>query len=341
MNWRGIICIILIAASLLPLPAEEIRVAPGRPVVPDISKIGDRQERLQFYLRLAADYMRRQEYDSALDAYARAMENQPGKKGTYAILIAVGDIYLGRGAFEKAIDFYQEAVALYPGRETARLSLGKAYEQSELFELAREEYRTVLKKNRKSYEANFLLASLYLKQGMNTQAMEYYRSALTLKPGLELYRSMAHCAENMGDISLALAMLRQATYLKVDYADLLTLGRMYTKQKRHKDAGDAYSQAIRLDPSQPEAYISLALLYIEDGDLSPAEQLLLVAREKTTAENAIIHFFLGTIYYRQSRIKDAQAEIAAAKKTSRTGMLSRYSGKFSEFLLSPYAGKKK
>lgn len=283
------------------------------------------------YVDLARWYERNNAPEKATDTYRKSLGEKLWRKDMYAVHVALGDLYLKALQYAPAIESYQEAVLLIPRTEAAHLGLAAAYEQSELFELARQEYLGILKRDSGSFEANFGLASLYLRQGLNTPAMECYRQALLLRPGADVYRKMASCAENAGDIALSAAMLRQIISAERTYEDNLQLGRSYEELKKFKESEEAYSLAIQLDPGRMEGYIALSLLYMRSGNVTPAEKLLQIAQVKAP-DQGLPHFFAGIIYCNRQDYVAARREMGKALELAKSDVLRRYSRKFLMFL---------
>ncbi|MFH1368371.1 MAG: tetratricopeptide repeat protein [Elusimicrobiota bacterium] len=296
-----------------------------------LPKTAKKRERIEIYLKLADLYVQKADRKNAVESYRKALEDRPPKKSAYAIWMLIGDMYLLDSQYAQAIESYQEAVDLAPLAEDARLKLASAYEQSDLQELARGEYLSILATHRKSFSANYALAQLYLKQNLNSQAMDYFRKTLTIKPETKVYRQIALCAGNLGDTEIAIAMLKRVISTEENYGDFLNLGSLYQSGKKVSEAEDMFSRAVKLDPSKPDAYIYLGVLYLGNKDLTPAEKMFQIALEKLPGE-ALLHFFLANIYFQQNNVAAAKAEIRRAESLSKTRMISVYSGKFGKFL---------
>jgi tetratricopeptide (TPR) repeat protein len=249
----------------------------------------------------------------------------------YDILISLGGANLKEDQFTSAIEYFQRAKGLYPKREQAYMNLAAAYQQSELYELAKQEYITLLKYHKRSFEANLELGLVYLRLGINSKALEYFRNALTLRRAAEVYRDIAACEENLGDTGLALAMLKQVIPVDRNYEDLINLGKLSEKQKKPREAEEFYSNSISLDPGKNEGYIYLGLFYLAQGNITAAAKLLEIAAEKTPDE-AVIHFLLADIYAKQKNIVLARQEIKRSASLAKTQMLKEYSEKFEKLI---------
>ena len=282
--------------------------------------------------KLSDYYLPRNDIGSIVDAYRRTINDANiGKKEKYSYYITIGDIYLAVRQYSSAIEFYQEAVNVLPKLEAARLKLAGVYEQSDLNELAKLTYIDDLKFNKNSFDADFGLASIYMKLGLNTPAMEYFRRAITIKGNSEVYRRTALCAESSGAIAIAIAMLKQIPQEQRVYSDLINLGRLYAESKKFREGEEAFSLAIKMDTENIEGYIYLSLLYLDSNDLKPAENLLNIAIEKVPDEGSL-HFFLGCIYSAQKRNDLARQEMQKAGRLAKTDVLKKYSSKFEIFL---------
>ncbi len=289
-------------------------------------------ERAEALKRLAGYYLPLKRLDKAVDAYRRTINDANiGIKEKYQYYEIIGDIYIEVNDYSSAIEFYQEAVSTIPKLEEARLKLANAYERADLNELAKQAYLNDLKVDKKSFDADFGLAGLYMKLGLDTQAMEYFRMALDIKTGAEIYRQTAHCAETTGDIAVACAMLRQIPASEMTYDDLIDLGRLYEENNKPKDAEETFSLAIKSNTGNISAYVNLALLYLAGNNLANAEKYLKIAIEKAPNEGSL-HFFLGSVYSAQKRPEAALTEMRKASTLARTDILKTYSTKFEKFI---------
>jgi Flp pilus assembly protein TadD len=83
-----------------------------------------------------------------------------------------------------------------------------------------------------------------------------------------------------GDYDKAVAFLDRATKLQTDNRlAYLDLARIFVDQKRYEQAQKALSQAIRLDPSEPDAHFRLGRVLQQLGNSAGAEKEFATVRE--------------------------------------------------------------
>ncbi|MGA2091191.1 MAG: tetratricopeptide repeat protein [Endomicrobiales bacterium] len=261
----------------------------------------------------------------------QALSAKHSRKDRYDVLMKLARTYADMRNYEKAIETGQEAITLFPKKDAAHLLVAQVYQQSELYELSRQEYLTVLRYDRKSFNAYFSIGQLYMQQGLMTRAMEYFRKAIVIKPTTELYREMSRCAENASDLGLSISLLQKALYHEERYDDLVHLGKLYEETKNYDASEKILSQAIKLSPERIEGYLNVGLLYLRNNDLSHAEHFLRIALEKAPEEGSI-HFFLAVISFHQGKMGEALRENAEAKWLSRSDVLTAYTYKFDHLL---------
>jgi Tfp pilus assembly protein PilF len=89
----------------------------------------------------------------------------------------------------------------------------------------------------------------------------------------QAYAYLGDIALHSNDDAAAEPLLHKAVALQKDirlaYFDL---GCVYAIQRRSPEALEAFQQAIRLDPAQPDAHYRLARLYAQLGQKQKAEQ---------------------------------------------------------------------
>ena len=103
--------------------------------------------------KLSGYYLSIGRLEKAVDNYRRMInDGKILKKEKYKYYQLIGDIYFDVKDYSSAIEYYQEAINIFPRIEEARLKLAKVYEASELNELAKQAYLDDLKNNKNSFK---------------------------------------------------------------------------------------------------------------------------------------------------------------------------------------------
>jgi tetratricopeptide (TPR) repeat protein len=291
------------------------------------------KEKIDIYLKLADLYKENNDNLQAIKAYQDLIDLEPKKSILYDALIALGDAYLAEKRYAGAIETYKTALQLKYGNDRARLHLAQAYEVSDLNDLALVQFIKILSKNKKSFEANYRIAELYMKTGSKDKAIKYFMEAIKIKQTKEVYRNLAICYEAIGKLDDAIGMLKKAAINGEDYQDMLDFGRFYSQKKDYITAEEQYKMAIKIDKNKPDAYIWLGLLNLINNDNEKALVYINTANSKSPNE-ASIHFLLSFIYNLKKDAKLTKEELILAKEYSgENGLIVDYIDKFQGFLL--------
>lgn len=268
-----------------------------------------------------------------IESTRQALETARGRQQRYRLFVDLARAYAATGNYDKALDAGQQAIALIPRKEDARLVVAQVYGASELYELARQQYLTILKDNRRSYRAQYELGRLYQRQGLTTQAMAYFQDAMKIKQSTELQRAMSECQESAGVLDSAEAYLEQALAQEQRYEDLLRLARLKEQRKDYAAAEQLLAAASAVDTDRLDAYLQQGFIYLGMNDLARAERSFCIAQEKAPQEGSI-HFFRAVIAFRRGDIAEAMRQNAEAMWLSKSEILTAYTYKFSYFLAS-------
>jgi tetratricopeptide (TPR) repeat protein len=122
----------------------------------------------------------------------------------------------------------------------------------------------------------------------------------------------------------ALPLLKSVLDLAPDYyAAHNTLGTVYQKMNRYRDAEDAYKRAVALRPKLDEPLVNLGALYIQEaarltGEGSATSTAILRDARDALKEalnlnrSAMAHYLLGTAYFRSAAYDDAESNLRQA-----------------------------
>lgn len=269
--------------------------------------------------------------DKAISLCKDTLGLEPDKRQQQKLYRILGDSYSSKKEYSNAIINYQEAASLAPEHEGVLLSLAKTYELSDLYELAINEYSKILEFDRKSFDANYALGNLYLKQGFTDKAVRCFRLAVLAKVDANAYQNLALCYESLGDTDLAISMMKSAVAIAGKYSDYVSLGRFYAANKKNKEAEETFLKAEAIDKNSLDAYLYLGMLYINNNDIDKAKNIF-ISCAKTFPESAIVHFFLGEIYYKENKKMMAKNEMKQCSELAKSDALKTYSIKYLDFM---------
>ena len=115
--------------------------------------------------------------DSAIDAYNKVLELNPGAAGA---LVNLGTIYYRLRKFVEAEKYYRQAIEADPGYPLAEFNLGNLYDEQNKLQDALQHYRRALALNPNYADAHFNLALLCERLGDALKAVHHWKVYLKL-----------------------------------------------------------------------------------------------------------------------------------------------------------------
>lgn len=205
-----------------------------------------------------------------------------------------------KGLNEQAIEEYKRALEIKPDLLEARSNLANLYFKLKLFAKARKEYEFVEKicplEKVAGVENN--IANIYEAEGLIEQAIQRYKLALKLNPGIifahfnlaRIYYAQGepdsaglHILESLTEITdtaKAVDCKVIADFLKnsgyVDSAEQFynNLGINFAKHNRWEAAVSAFNRALELNPDLSDYHYNLGLAYLNMGQRIKAKRAL-------------------------------------------------------------------
>jgi tetratricopeptide (TPR) repeat protein len=179
------------------------------------------------------------------------------------LFTGVGEYYMDRDNFIKAVEFFGAATDLDPSNTVAKAGYSEALALygNELVAAddnknATKQFLEALKFNDRNAPAYFGLAEIASEQGNKTETVANYEKALTIDPGLsEIYAPLGILYIEQGEVAKAEDILNKAIGLAQNDAQLqFFTGLVRHAQNRNKEALAAFERSTVLDPSYPEAF---------------------------------------------------------------------------------------
>ena len=142
---------------------------------------------------------------------------------------------------DKAISYFDKAIALYPNYGDAYGEMGLAY----------------------------------FYKGDQDKALTYYTKASELQPDAKVWSNMGMIFFNKGNMQEAQKVYEKSVALDPRFVDARrNLGSAYAMQGRYKDAIIQFQEAIKYAPEQAVLYFFLGSAYKDSGDLAKGQPFL-------------------------------------------------------------------
>jgi tetratricopeptide (TPR) repeat protein len=138
--------------------------------------------------------------------YESVLKRLPGAKNKAPLYAHLGNICLQNHQPEKAVEYYEQEVALTPGDKAAYNNLGIAYDSCEQYDKAIEQFSTALRIDPNYAQAHGNLGVSLASKGRDglDDAITHYRAALQIDP------ENADTHNNLGSALMAQGKLNEA-----------------------------------------------------------------------------------------------------------------------------------
>ena len=237
-------------------------------------------------------------YGHAIEIYKHATEIAPGFAPLYCVL---GDIYLSTGYFEDAITEYKMAIWLDPFNIAANRHLCRAYEEQGDYNKAIDIYNNLIAMAPNIPDLYSNLANIYYIKGEFDLAISNYQTAITLNPNPSWTSIIAQTMgfvyqENKSDPDAAISAYQTAYVLTPEDIDIyVNLGSAFYDKEDYDNALQIYRQALEFQPHNAKIHCNLGFLYWGKGDTEEAMKSYELAI-KYNDQYDIAYNNLGVIY---------------------------------------------
>ena len=218
-----------------------------------------------------------------------------------------------------AIDLWTHTTRVMPDNARAHNHLGQALLVASRPGEAERALRESIRLQPASADAHQNLGTALMDQGRDAEALPHYVRALAISPGyVEAHANMAASLARLGRFEQAIEHLRQAERLHPTPAVRASLAAAHNdagvaadRQGRVGDALAHYRAAITASPSQIDAYVNMARLYLREGRDDDALQTFLAGLQ-ADPRDADLHFGAGVIRARRGDLVNAARHFQAA-----------------------------
>jgi protein O-GlcNAc transferase len=268
------------------------------------------------HLKECAAQVQRGAADLALRECKAALAADPQSAAAHMLL---GEAYLAQRSVTKmgeAKAELQEALALDPHLLWARFYLAKAYIDLGKYDKAKEELELGLAERPGVPHFLALLGEVERKLGRPQVSLTLNGKALAADPGMtpaHYHLALAYMDLQRDDDAVReLVTSLQSQYVSPEM--YLTLGSLYTKRQRYREAEELCQKAIALDRTRPEGYLNLAQLYNVQGlsDKALATLKLALPAGKNFPATAYYQELQSDVWFEAGRAYQAKRQIAPA-----------------------------
>lgn len=258
---------------------------------------------------IGTSYMKKKEFNNALEPLKMALEKQPKNLGN---LNSLGTCYMAVGDSAQAIAIYEKALEVDPKAPMAYYNIGSAYQILQNHQKAIEYLKKALEIDE---DESFLvaLAVSEVKLGQYENALKHYKQLALLCPTKENYKyNVATCYEAIGDIQTAIKMLEDMVYVNPKYTlPAQKLASLYIKTNQLIKAKEIYDNILLKNKLTADVMHQYAILSSSLCDSDTAERMLKKVI-RMNPEIAKAHKDLGIIYLNKRLFDYAEDEFQIA-----------------------------
>ncbi len=217
------------------------------------------------------------------------------------------------GAYKDAAVVLENGTAVAPPSAEMLVRLGEIYSARGLDTHAETVTREALKVDPENVLAHLRLGEIYFRQGWNKSGLTSFRQAVKLDPDAEepqVQLVVGLCEDNQ--LGAAEDQCLEFISANSQSPELwLSLGQVFEKQDKQREAFTTYGQVLTIDPQNSQAYARQGRLFCQFGQFTSAEAACRHALELEPG-NALGHAYLGIACAKLGRTEEARkhAEIA-------------------------------
>lgn len=217
------------------------------------------------------------------------------------------------GYWRNSTALAEHALAAMPDNYVAHFVLGKALADKGRTDEAVEHYRTALSINPNCEAACAALGGVLLDRGDVAGAVEHLRRATRISPGTAIYHAnLGRALMDSGDLEGAVYEIKEALRRSPRLiAARNNLAYTLIQLGRVDEAQGHCEKVLSTAPRSSDAFNNLGLIALQRGDLERAGAHFRTAL-RLDPKLAEAHNNLGVVFTRQNRVKEAVAEFAAA-----------------------------
>lgn len=243
------------------------------------------------------------------EALIAARPAEPSSYEMYA------EFLLESGAPEEAAEVLEKGRAKAAPSAHLLVTLGIAYEKQGLLGRAEAVTREALAVDPDHARAHMRMGDLYFRLGWPKSGLESYREAVRLAPAdpAPQVKLVAGCLE-AGQTDQAEDACLEFISRSPEQPDLwLSLGQVFEKQGKQREAFTTYGQVLSMDPQNAQAFARQGRLFCQFGQFTSAEAACRQSL-KIDPDNSLAHAYLGIALSYLGNDEEARKHAQIAEK---------------------------
>lgn len=222
------------------------------------------------------------------EALIAARPLEPSSYEIYATFL------MGNGAHKEAAEILEKGQAKAAPSAHLLVTLAECYQAQDLLARAEAVTREALVVDPDNVRAHLRMGDLYFRLGWPKSGLDSYREAVRLAPAdpAPKVRLVAGYLE-AGQLVKAEDTCLEFISLDPQQVDLwLSLGQVFEKQGKQREAFTTYGQVLTMDPASATAYARQGRLFCQFGQFTSAEASCRQALQ-LDPDNSLAHAYLG------------------------------------------------
>lgn len=251
-----------------------------------LDKLGDNNAAVEEYNYILTKNTDNKEVLYSLERiYKKKLEENPNDAD---ITSNLGAIMQKQGKMEDALAYYQKAEYIDPSNINTRLNVGTLHQQKGDYRTAITAYDSILILYPDNVNANLYKAQCQAALGDNKAAISSFKKVLALDP------ANSYAQSQMFDVLKTSMTTEQfVDYVKKNMSKSNPADIIYNyaldlhKQEKLSDAINLYNEVIKMNTTNPEVYVNLAIAQSQSKNYEQALATLNSAEQKFPGNNVI------------------------------------------------------
>jgi tetratricopeptide (TPR) repeat protein len=233
------------------------------------AQIKNDPQKVQNLCREGFRFTIRGEYQKALSYFQEAVATRPDDADAW---FGLGNCYIGLEQPEEAIAAYREVIRTDPDNANAYYNLGLYYRQLGRYESAVATFQDALKVDSEHIPSRFEMGEALGQMGRSEEEKQAYLDIIAQSPKFyPAYFRLGLVCNRLGQYEEALSAQEKVLALKPDFAPAqFARGLIYANMGNDRQEANAYREALRIDPDFVEAHYNLGLYFLRRGERDAA-----------------------------------------------------------------------